>query len=51
LSHEAAITTLRRESTGGKWDPIMVEQFASMLGEEAPSWEAISQPAPMLRLA
>jgi putative two-component system response regulator len=51
LSHEAAIATLRRESNGGKWDPIMVEQFSAMLGEEAPSWDVISQPAPVLRLA
>jgi putative two-component system response regulator len=51
LSHESAIATLRRESNGGKWDPKMVEQFAGMLGEQAPSWDAISQPAPMLRLA
>jgi putative two-component system response regulator len=51
LTHESAIATLRRESNGGKWDPKMVEQFAAMLGEEAPIWDAISQPAPMLRLA
>jgi putative two-component system response regulator len=51
LSHETAIATLRRESNGGKWDPKMVEQFAVMLGEQAPSWDAISQPAPVLRLA
>ena len=51
LTHDAAIATLRREAAGGKWDPVMVEQFAAMLGEEAPSWEAISQPAPVLRLA
>lgn len=51
LTHEAAMTTLRRESTGGKWDPKMVEQFAAMLGEEPPPWDAISRPAPMLRLA
>jgi hypothetical protein len=29
----------------------MVEQFATMLGDEPPAWDAISQPAPMLRLA
>jgi putative two-component system response regulator len=51
LSHEAAIETLRRESNGGKWDPKMVEQFATMLGENPPSWDVISQPAPMLHLA
>ncbi|HEX2060575.1 MAG TPA: HD domain-containing phosphohydrolase, partial [Thermoanaerobaculia bacterium] len=36
LSHEAAIATLRREAAGGKWDPQMVEQFATMLGADAP---------------
>ena len=51
LSHDAAIATLRREANGGKWDPRMVEQFANMLGATAPSWEAISMPAPVLRLA
>ena len=51
LTHEAAISTLRREAAGGKWDPQMVEQFATMLGESAPEWDEISLPAPMLRLA
>ncbi|HKR66737.1 MAG TPA: HD domain-containing phosphohydrolase [Thermoanaerobaculia bacterium] len=51
LTHEAAIATLRREAAGGKWDPHMVEQFASMLGTSAPQWDAISLPAPMLKLA
>ena len=51
LTHEAAIATLRRESAGGKWDPQMVEQFATMLGASAPAWEEISLPAPVLRLA
>jgi putative two-component system response regulator len=51
LTHEAAMATLRREAAGGKWDPQMVEQFGAMLGEEAPQWDAISRPAPMLRLA
>ena len=51
LSHEAAVATLRREAAGGKWDPQMVEQFASMLGPNAPRWETISLPAPILRLA
>ncbi|MFL6248262.1 MAG: HD domain-containing phosphohydrolase [Thermoanaerobaculia bacterium] len=51
LTHEAAMSTLRRESAGGKWDPKMVEQFAAMLGATAPSWDVISQPAPALRLA
>jgi putative two-component system response regulator len=51
LTHDAAIATLRREAAGGKWDPQIVDQFASMLGESAPEWERISLPAPVLRLA
>ncbi|MBV8518290.1 MAG: response regulator [Acidobacteria bacterium] len=51
LTHEAAIATLRREAAGGKWDPQMVEAFASMLGAAAPAWDEISRPAPMLHLA
>jgi putative two-component system response regulator len=51
LTHDAAMATLRREAAGGKWDPRMVEQFAAMLGAAAPAWDAISQPAPMLKLA
>ncbi|MGN6182318.1 MAG: response regulator [Thermoanaerobaculia bacterium] len=50
LSHDAAMATLRREASGGKWDPVMVDQFATMLGTDAPAWDAISVPAPMLRL-
>ncbi|HEV3484013.1 MAG TPA: HD domain-containing phosphohydrolase, partial [Vicinamibacterales bacterium] len=51
LTHEAAMATLRREAAGGKWDPVMVEQFACMLGANAPAWDEISLPAPVLRLA
>lgn len=51
LTHEAAIATLRREAAGGKWDPVMVDEFSSMLGEAAPAWEEISLPAPVLKLA
>ncbi|HEX8254131.1 MAG TPA: HD domain-containing phosphohydrolase [Thermoanaerobaculia bacterium] len=51
LTHDAAIATLRHEAGGGKWDPRMVDQFATMLDAGAPSWEAISIPAPALRLA
>ena len=51
LTHDAAIATLRREASGGKWDPQMVEDFATMLGATAPAWEEISLPAPMLNLA
>ncbi len=51
LSHEAAMSTLRREAAGGKWDPVMVDQFAAMLGATAPAWDEISLPAPVLNLA
>jgi putative two-component system response regulator len=51
LTHEAALSTRRREAAGGKWDAPMVEQFVAMLGEESPSWEAIGRPVPMLHLA
>jgi putative two-component system response regulator len=51
LTHDAAISTLRREAAGGKWDPQMVEQFSAMLGASAPSWNEISLPAPVLKLA
>jgi putative two-component system response regulator len=50
LAHDAAIETLRREATGGKWDPQMVDQFAGMLGDQGPEWEKISQPVPTLNL-
>jgi putative two-component system response regulator len=50
LTHDAAIATLRREASGGKWDPLMVEEFASMLGDAAPSWDAITRPVPTLNL-
>ncbi len=51
LTHDAAIATLRREATGGKWDPEMVERFAAMLGATPPVWEQILRPAPVLKLA
>ena len=51
LTHDAAIATLRREASGGKWDPEMVERFATMLGETSPVWDEILRPAPMLKLA
>jgi putative two-component system response regulator len=50
LTHEAAISTLRREAAGGKWDPVMVDQFSTMLGEHGPNWDSISMPVPVLRL-
>ena len=51
LTHEAALSTLRREAAAGKWDATLVEQFVSMLGDAAPAWDAITVPAPALRLA
>jgi putative nucleotidyltransferase with HDIG domain len=50
LTHEAALETLKREAAGGKWDPVMVDAFVSMLGAAGPDWEAISLPVPVLRL-
>ncbi|HEV7923630.1 MAG TPA: HD domain-containing phosphohydrolase [Thermoanaerobaculia bacterium] len=51
LTHAAAMGTLRREASGGKWDPQMVEQFIQLLGDSGPEWERIAQPVPSLRLA
>ena len=48
LSHTAALETLRREAAGGKWDPVMVDQFIGMLGAQAPDWDAITQAVPSL---
>jgi putative two-component system response regulator len=48
LSHTAALETLRREAAGGKWDSVMVDQFAGMLGANPPDWEAITQSVPSL---
>jgi putative two-component system response regulator len=50
LTHAAAVATLRREAAGGKWDPVMVDQFAAMLGDTPPEWEKIATPVPVLRL-
>src|SRR5262249_32369002 len=38
LTHHAAIETLRREASAGKWDPFLVEQFARFLGTDSPNW-------------
>jgi len=48
LTHTAALETLRREAAGGKWDPVMVDQFVVMLGANPPDWEAITQSVPSL---
>jgi putative two-component system response regulator len=48
LTHTAALETLRREAAGGKWDPVMVDQFIGMLGANPPDWEAITQSVPSL---
>jgi putative two-component system response regulator len=48
LTHTAALETLRREAAGGKWDPVMVDQFVGMLGSNPPDWEAITQSVPSL---
>ncbi|HEV2720989.1 MAG TPA: HD domain-containing phosphohydrolase [Thermoanaerobaculia bacterium] len=51
LSHAAAMQTLQREASGGKWDPAMVERFTEWLGTEPPDWERIAVPVPTLRLS
>jgi putative two-component system response regulator len=51
LTHDAALSTLRREAAAGKWDAALVEELVGMLGDTGPMWEAISVPAPALRLA
>jgi putative two-component system response regulator len=51
LTHAAAVATLRREAAGGKWDPVMVDAFAKMLGDQPPDWKAIETPVPTLNLA
>jgi len=48
LTHAAALETLRREAAGGKWDPVMVDQFVAMLGSNPPDWDAITQAVPSL---
>jgi len=48
LTHAAALETLRREAAGGKWDPVMVDQFVAMLGPNPPDWDAITQAVPSL---
>ena len=50
LTHSAAMETLSREASGGKWDPAMVGQFLTMLGTSPPDWAAISQSIPSLYL-
>jgi putative two-component system response regulator len=51
LTHDAALSTLRREAAAGKWDAKLVEAFVAMLGDHAPAWETITVPAPALHLA
>jgi putative two-component system response regulator len=51
LEHSAAMETLRREASGGKWDPEMVASFSTMLGNASPQWDAISLPVPVLQLS
>lgn len=48
LTHMAALETLHREAAGGKWDPLMVDQFSAMMGTTPPDWKAITQPVPSL---
>jgi putative two-component system response regulator len=50
LTHEAAIEPLMREAEAGKWDPVMVDRFRTMLGDRAPDYMAIARPVPTLQL-
>ncbi|HVT44125.1 MAG TPA: HD domain-containing phosphohydrolase [Thermoanaerobaculia bacterium] len=50
LDHRAALETLRREAQAGKWDPEMVDELCTMLGDEAPDYESIARPVPTLQL-
>ena len=50
LTHQAAIETLEREAEAGKWDPILVRAFKTMLGENSPDFAAIARPVPSLQL-
>lgn len=50
LTHVAALETLRREASAGKWDEIIVETFAEMLGDTAPDFSQSSLPLPRLQL-
>jgi putative two-component system response regulator len=52
LTHEAALETLRQEAAAGKWDPLMVREFCSMLTEDGPAtfFAKFSLPVPTLRL-
>ena len=48
LSHTAALETLRREATAGKWDPQLTAEFTRMLGAQPPDWQRIAIPIPTL---
>ena len=50
LTHEAAIETLRREASAGKWDDHVVEALSQMLGDSPPDFSESSIPLPRLQL-
>ena len=50
LTHQAALETLLREAEAGKWDPVMVNQFQRMLGDQSPDFATIALPVPTLQL-
>ncbi len=50
LTHMAAIETLRREASAGKWDETVVEAFAEMLGDTPPDFSQSTLPLPRLQL-
>jgi putative two-component system response regulator len=50
LSHTAAIETLRREASAGKWDTPLVEKLIAMLGPEPPDFSESTLQFPRLHL-
>ncbi len=50
LTHHAALETLRREASAGKWDSAMLGHFCDFIGDSSPDFDSISLPVPMLHL-
>ena len=48
LTHAAAIETLEREASAGKWDAELVQEFIRRFGSSGPDWATIARPAPSL---
>lgn len=50
LSHEAAMETLTREASAGKWDEEVVAALRQMLGDSPPDFSEPTLPLPRLHL-